>query len=287
MSRKRFTIHLVHIARVVAASLAFDCAAQPENNWWYFNNVAVDFNGVAPVVHTNSAMNQGEGSSSISNADGDLLFYTDGVSVWNRTNSQMSNGYGLLGQSSATQSALIVPKPSNCQFYYIFTVPSQNDVTPLSYSVVDMTLDGGLGDITLKNVPLIAGVTERLSATLHANGVDRWVVGQRCSDLAIVSFRLTASGVDPTPVISPPPPPITSSNCYLSSYIGSLKIAPDGSRLCTTFGYGVNAYLMDYDPLTGLASATLRWSPFLTSGGYGVEFSPNSSRLYLQTANVP
>ena len=168
--RHQRSLPQIHFLTLIA--LQITCFAQPENNWWYFRNIAIDFNEVPPVVHSTSAMNTVEGSASISNSEGDLLFYTNGVTVWNRNNLPMPNGEGLLGNVSSTQSALIVPTPSDCNTYYVFTTPAQDLVTPLSYSIIDMTLDGGLGDLTLKNVPLITGVTERLTATLHANGID-------------------------------------------------------------------------------------------------------------------
>jgi hypothetical protein len=80
----------------------------------------------------------------------------------------MANGYGLLGNRSSTQSAIIVPKPRNPYVYYIFTVDEPNELnadettsmtgTPnngLNYSQVDMRLNNGLGDIvsTEKRTP--------------------------------------------------------------------------------------------------------------------------------------
>ncbi|MBP6389377.1 MAG: hypothetical protein KA175_00840 [Flavobacteriales bacterium] len=257
------------------------CTGQEQNNWWYFGEVALDLNSGSPVLNTNSAMDQMEGSASIADAQGNLLFYTDGVTIWNRSDLPMPNGTGLLGHSSSSQSAVIVPKPSSCGIYYVFTVPAQSDVIPLSYSIVDMSLDGGMGDVSIKNIPLYAGVTERLSATLHANGVDYWVAGQRCSDHAMLSFRLTAAGVDIAPVVSPPL--LITDACY----IGYLKFAPNGTKLCATYLYGYHAVLMDYDNATGTAANPLVLSPFVGSGGYGVEFSAQSSRLYLQSINAP
>ena len=64
-------------------------------------------------------INSGEGSSSISDSNGQLLFYTDGVTVWDKNNAVMQNGTGLMGNGSSTQSALIVP--CTCDKYFIFT----------------------------------------------------------------------------------------------------------------------------------------------------------------------
>src|SRR5256885_14257908 len=98
--------------------------AQKEANIWYFGNYGgVDFNSGSPVVLTNSAMSAFEGCTSIANHNGQLLFYTDGMSVWNKNHQIMYNGMGLDGNSSSTQSGVIVPQPGagNGNIYYIFT----------------------------------------------------------------------------------------------------------------------------------------------------------------------
>src|SRR5688572_247537 len=78
--------------------------SQKQVNHWYFGiNAGLDFNSGAPVVLTNGALNTTEGTSAISDANGNLLFYTDGVNVWNNTHSVMPNGTGLQGDVSTTQ----------------------------------------------------------------------------------------------------------------------------------------------------------------------------------------
>src|SRR2546421_10634416 len=92
--------------------LAQKSFAQKEANIWYFGNYGgVDFNSGSPVVLTNSAMSAFEGCTSIANHNGQLLFYTDGMSVWNKNHAIMFNGTGLDGNSSSTQSGVIVPQP--------------------------------------------------------------------------------------------------------------------------------------------------------------------------------
>src|SRR5437879_4409017 len=78
---------------------------EKEHNIWYFGfNAGMDFNSGSPVLLTNSAMNQWEGCSSICDTSGNLLFYTSGLSVWNRNHVMMANGNGLLGNPSSAQS---------------------------------------------------------------------------------------------------------------------------------------------------------------------------------------
>ena len=53
--------------------------AQKQGNIWYFGRLAgVSFNSGAPVALTDGVINQNEGCASIADANGQLLFYTDG-----------------------------------------------------------------------------------------------------------------------------------------------------------------------------------------------------------------
>ena len=69
--------------------------AQREAAIWYFGQYSgLDFNSGTPVPLTGS-LNTIEGCASISNVQGNLLFYTDGSTVWNANNTIMQNGTGL------------------------------------------------------------------------------------------------------------------------------------------------------------------------------------------------
>jgi hypothetical protein len=127
-------------------------AQQEAANWYFGENAGIRFDSAAGTVTAvnGGQLNTREGCSSISDANGNLLFYSDGTTVWNRNNVAMPNGTNLFGNSSSTQSAIIVAKPQDPDTYYIFTVdtafPQGSVDYGLNYSEVDMTLDGGLGD---------------------------------------------------------------------------------------------------------------------------------------------
>ena len=120
--------------------------AQRGNNWVFANKAWINFSTI-PVSVGTSAMFQPEGSSSISDTNGNLLFYSDGVSVWNAQHQVMPNGTGLFGHSSSTQSSMIVPFPTDSKRYYLFTMDVDGGTHGLSYSVVNMDLDNGRGEV--------------------------------------------------------------------------------------------------------------------------------------------
>ena len=95
--------------------------SQGEANIWYFGqNAGLDFNSGSPVALTNGQLGTYEGCATISSSSGELLFYTDGITVYNKNHSIMVNGIGLMGHPSSTQSATIVQKPGSSNLFYIF-----------------------------------------------------------------------------------------------------------------------------------------------------------------------
>ena len=265
-----------------------DSYAQKEGNIWYFGSRAgLDFNSGSPVALTNGTLSTFEGCSSISDNMGNLLFYTDGTTVRNKNHVQMPNGFGLLGHSSSTQSAIIISKPGSNTIYYIFTTPAEG-FGGLTYSIVDMTLQGGLGDVTIKNALLQTPVTEKLTAVKHANGCDVWVIAHEWNSDGFLAYLVDSSGVNINPVISNIG---TTHNGTLSNAIGQLKATPDGSKLALAI-MGMNMLeLFDFDNTTGLVSNPVSFPPIypVQPGGgfiqfgwtYGVEFSADGTKLYL------
>jgi len=244
-------------------------SAQKEYNIWYFgSNAGLDFNSGSPVALTNSAMSTYEGCSSICDTAGNLLFYTDGSTVWNRNHAVMANGTGLTGNSTATQSGLIVKQPGNANLYYIFTT-----FTTLNYSVVDMTLNGGLGDVTAtKNVFMSTG-SEKLCATRHANGTDIWVMGRVMYTNDFVAFLLTSSGVSGTAVQS-------YVGIMDSCGPGQMKFSPIGNKIVVARCFvSPTMYLADFDNSTGVVSGGFA-IPTPYPQTYGTEFSPDGTKLY-------
>jgi gliding motility-associated-like protein len=275
-----------HLLLLFIFILSLSCYAQGEANIWYFgNNAGLDFNSGNPVALNNGKLNTTEGCATISNATGKLLFYTDGITVWNKNHQIMSNGKGLMGDDSSTQSAIIVPKPNSTSIYYIFTTPKEGKIEGARYSEVDMSLNGGLGGITLnKNILLTTPVCEKLSAVKNANGDGYWVVVHDASGTNnFLAYSITAAGINTTPIISSVGTIIPKPTLY-NEYqtFGYLKFSPAGTKLisCNTT---YNVELFDFDSATGIISnaktVTVKYN------GYGVEFSPSGNIAYVTTGN--
>ncbi len=244
--------------------------AQKENNIWYFGTRAgVDFNGTNPTALTDGQMIAPEGCATKSDKDGNLLFYTDGLTIWNRDHQVMEKD--LDGHRSSTQSAVIVRKPESKTSYYVFTVSAQTTAEKyLKYTEVDMTLNGGKGGVTSnKNVLISQGGQEKIAATRHANGKDFWITTHIMPEDEFHSFLFTSSGVSKTPVVS----------AYGGGKTGYLKANIHGDKMAAAH-WDSTASLYDFNSSTGKLSNQRLLTGFKGST-YGVEFSASGQYLYV------
>jgi outer membrane protein OmpA-like peptidoglycan-associated protein len=249
--------------------------AQKEASVWYFGERAgVSFKEGTAKALTNSLISTTEGCATLSDSLGNLLFYTDGITVWNRNHLPMPNGTALHGDPSSTQSAIIIPKPESKNLYYVFTVDKEAGDKGLKYSVVDMVLEAKSGNVTEKNTALKAPVTEKITAVKHRNNKDVWVITHDWKNNAFLAFLVSKNGVTKTPVLS------NSGSIHIDSK-GMLKASPDGSNLALAVE-GMRIFeLFDFDNQTGKVSNSLTL-PLKNPEElpYGVEFSPDGSLLY-------
>ena len=260
-----------------AALAARPAGAQRPTDLWYFGRQAgLSFAGGAPVPLLNGAMTTYEGCATATTRRGELLFYTDGQTVWNRQHQPMPGGRHLMGSGSSTQSALIVPDPGAGNIFYIFTVAPQGGPDGLRYSVVDLTRDNGLGDVPRANLLLLTPVAEKLAAVRHANGRDVWVLAHRWRSSAFVAYLVTAEGVVSPPVLSS----AGSVNAGPGrNAIGALKFSPDGKQVAAALWRETNRFeVYDFDRATGKVSHARGFGPYPEA--YGVEFSPDGTKLY-------
>ncbi len=254
--------------------------AQTETSVWYFGDYAgVDFKTGSPVALTDGALGTREGCASICDKEGNILFYTDGTIVWNKNNQIMENGTGLLGDFSSTQSAIAVPKPDSDHLYYLFTVPSvYNNDAVLRYSIVDMSFNNGLGKVTIKNKYIHADVDEKITAVKKPNGTDYWIITHERYTNRFLAWSLTADGLD---VGNPQESDVgTVHSLPLSNFIGYLKVSPFAHYIALAIHGPLERFeLFKFNNETGIVSDPIVFNGY--KGAYGVEFSPDESRLYL------
>ncbi len=259
-------------------------------NWHFGFNAGIRFpGGGAPIPFTTSACSTAEGSASISDKLGNVLFYTDGSTVYNKLNLTMANGTGLMGNGSSAQSAIIVPRPGSSTIYYVFTCDFQGGANGLRYSTVDMSLASGNGSVTVKNTLLYTPTCEKITAVKHKNGCDIWVLSHHWGSANLYAYLVTAAGVNAVPVISNPGGQVHSGPSSVA--IGYMKANPQGTLVAAalaTNGSTLTSSLELYDFNAGTGAFTN--ARMLTTTGniqtYGCEFSPNGQLLYGACGNI-
>ena len=266
------------ILAILLCNLSY--AQSPAGIWYFGKKAGINFNfGPSPVSINNGQLETDEGCATLCDGNGNLLFYTDGISVWNRNHLIMPNGTNLKGDPSSTQSAVIVPKPGSTTLYYVFTVDELAKSDGMRYSIIDINLDGGLGDITVKNVALFSPTLEKITAVKHANETSIWIVGHRYDSDAFVAYELSDLGLQ-LPVSS-------STGSFLGNNnqktIGYMKSSPNGQYIaCANAGDSSNMQLFSFNNSNGQIDliSTSNFA-FNGLGAYGVEFSSNSELLYV------
>ena len=270
------TLKICFIFLLLEISLiAQDCSEKQGNIWVFGNQALVDFNSNPPTVSSNSSINTFEGCSIFNDIDGNLLFYTDGQKVYDRNHNQMPNGSGLLGNGSATQSGVIVPIPGDDQSFYIFTVGNNVFDHGLRYSIVDLSLNNGLGDINdSKNVLIEEKTIERIAAVQHCNNRDFWLTAHNWETNTLNVYRITETGLDTAPAGS------YDIGVGENKAFGQLKFSSDGSKLAMASGNKNRFEVFDFDTESGSISNQVILFDENFFGPYGVEFSPNNRFLY-------
>ena len=272
--------------------------AQREPNIWYFGWWAgLDFNSGSPVVLTNNAMHTGYSTVSVSDSLGNLLFYSNGFYIYNRNHVLMPNGIALASQGHC-QPVFSVQNLQDDSLYFIFTVdfhpyPFLDPYYGLRYSILDMRLDGGLGDIVegQKNIKIPGALraSSGLTGIRHQNNQFAWIVVRlhHPDSNFYASYLIDQNGLDTIPVYS-------TSSVYLnnesnSPQISVIKISPDGNKLVCAYEYAEDTAgcfeFCSFNTLTG--NVTSLFIINCTQGSYGpylpesIEFSLDNRFMYV------
>lgn len=249
---------------------------QGQNNIWCFGDkVGLDFNFNPPKPFL-SKINSVGSPSTISDPEGRLLFYSNGQVVHDRNHNIMPNGTGLVGGTYSIQNSLIVPYPGSGYLYYLFTTEDLYSNGGLSYSIVDMRLNGGMGDVVqgYKNISVrdeVAGLT----AIIHKNGAYIWIITHSVGSTDYQSYLLTNSGLSTDPVIS-------SIGSILNEVHSFLISSSSGKKLALGSINEEIVEVVSFNSETGLISDLNKVDDYFTMSEdpYSLGFSSNDSLLY-------
>jgi gliding motility-associated-like protein len=253
-------------------------------NIWYFGDRAgLDFN-VQPVVGIPAGtrtMNAPEGVSIVCDRNGDVIFYTDGDRVYDEDDTEIDSGIG--GDPTSTQSALIVQVPDDETLYYIFTTQAISGTSQyrLSYSLFDLKLNSGKGDIVQKNITLFTRSTERITAN------EQWLIAHEYGNNIFRSYPITAQGIG-DPVFTS----IGAEHSFKSVANGEgyMKLGPRNNLAVALATPGTSNRIELFHLVDSTGRITnLRPINLNQPAGqvYGIEFSTGGNKLYATIKGPP
>ncbi len=266
--------------------------AQLQNANWYFGehigmnfvqNISFDYNGnyISPINKT----------ATVSDDNGNLLFYTDGHTYWNASHQVMLGSIDNL--QGEVQAIIIVPFPLHPEKYYVFI----NTETGSFYSLVNTFGNGTIEilnqnlNIPIRSYNLMGFENDMITSIKHADGESYWVVIVGMDN--IYSFKVGRDGIF-QPVISHfQDIDFWHTQGKIISYQdtnGNNKILIPRTDYVISMDHstgvaGLN--ILDFDTDTGqlinwaLEPGCLSWPPILS-----IEISENNQYLYFLSNDV-
>ena len=256
----------------------YDSLDQRANIWYFGNGAGIDFNPLPdnPAIPIDGPLNTPEGTSVISDRNGQVIFSTDGFSIFDKTGTDITPPGGLGGSNGASQSALIIPVPGDETLYYIFTTQEiyGTGTYELRYSLFDLKMNGGVGGLAEYNQLLFGPSTERIT------GDANWLIAHEYGNNSFRAYRITATGIS-NPVVSS----IGSDHMTTSAANGQgyMKLGALNRLVVALSTPGVSnvVEIFDFIDSTGMVT-NFRTADLETSSGqvYGVEVSPGGNKLF-------
>ncbi|MFN0202330.1 MAG: hypothetical protein ACKVTZ_12455 [Bacteroidia bacterium] len=273
--------------------------AQKYDNHWVFgyqcwqsglNCSQVAFtNDSLKLTHRSLALSMSRTIACVSNPEGELLFYTNGLGIANANNTILPNGSGLnpegvasqwLYGSPSIQGAMFLPHPTDSNLYYLIhggaDVKNGNYyfIPNLYYTLLEHSANYPNGNVIAKNQVILSGQFEvgGITATKHGNGRDWWILLKSTDSTVFHRFLLNPIGVSYE----------GSQNTHVGNPISQWQtcFSPDGSKYAKYDCGKVQIY--DFDRCTGLLS-NFDSVNLACDGAAGIAFSPNSKLLYIST----
>jgi len=293
---------IISCFQVLFLNIAF---GQNLNNHWQLGNSDIHFNTNPPTVNTAGVSSQ-YGTASISDANGDLLFYTDGITIWrkNHTIMQVIDTNGNYASSfEIQQKVIIVPQPNSKRFYVFVTrwegllCGGCTYYHKYYYSIVDFT-NNPLGEVlnlnTNINYPWYAlelntnmgqGANAPLTCIENNTNDGYWVITHL--DNILQAFEITSSGLNLTPIVSNFSPSFSTSSNQNMVY----KFSPEGNKLGVLEGNkslsASHFYTYDFNKATGAFSNKISYSMGQPNfRAYSFEFSNDSQKVYFTNQNL-
>ncbi len=273
----------------------FFCFSQKETLHWPVGNFKhLDFSQGTPILNNIPQFYNFEASASISDENGNWLYYSNGHHVFDVNHNIITNGdsitqgYGDNTASifSSTQGCVFEKIPKKNNLLLLFTLDSFESGHNLKYNIIDKSLN----KVIVKKKPLIMDkvLIEKMILANHCNHIDKWLIviegkgdllykneSSGYKDVVFHSILITENGVQQKPISTT----INLNENNFIQFFGQMKINNKGDQLVMGDLQGIS--LFQFDNATGVVTFN-KHIDFQSSFTYkyGIEFSPNDKVVY-------
>lgn len=255
--------------------------------WYFGKNAGIH---IDPITKDLTILENGNifapaNSSIATKSNGELVFYTNGSVVTNKSHQFINTNKGIGGEFDKAQTSLIIPKQNHPNLYYIITArdkPSPNIFDPVTPGLYYSEIDANTQNFSQQRTQILGFPVKKITAVHHTNGKDIWMVtigmhvfeNSTTPSRAFFSIKVTENGFE-EPIITK----ITGNNLPLN---GSFKISPDATKIAfASLEDGIFVY--NFNAFDGSISNSLnipKINPIKTYKVFGIEFSKNTNYLY-------
>ena len=272
----------------------------PITGGWVTSSFGLDFTTGDPVQRNKEGvLKYYESVSVVSDENGNVLYYTDGIKVYDASHTLMSGmpGVGYIKgtqhgttTASSVQGAFSLLKPGSLTEYYLFTSNSVEGSSGFSMHRIDMSLQGNglspsapLGELVTTDSLLHSSSSEMMTAYGVCGSDSVWIITHERGTYNFVRTLVTTNGVQSVDTEPIPTPAALTGQGWPSSAEprGAMDINKDGTKLVFTGANPIGTWLLDFDKSTGKVSNPLELlDPNGDAfSGYGCEFSPDDSKM--------
>ena len=278
MNFSKYTILLFLLGSIV-------CNAQIYPTYWFFGDSAgLIFTENGVIVDSSSHLYSNEGCGVLMDAQGGLMAYASGTTVYDKNHNVMPNGDSIYWNTSAAQTSLFLQLPDHLDKFLMIGTGQAYDSVQLFFSLIDFSLNNGLGDVvdSLKSAPIGTNISEYLNYVNSTTHNGYWLITHRIDSAIFRVYKIDSSGINLS--YSEYPYPVSFEiDTSGTEFIGPayLSVSPNEQTLAATFRQSGRYGVFNIDASTGAITAhSLFYLEEKIFGIYSLEFSSDNSKLY-------